>query len=70
VHIDRGVDGRRFVSELVEVAGFDNARVMTNTIYRAERAGEGHTMLRLTPTHRDMLQRAGFDTDRLGDGWR
>ncbi len=70
VHIDRGVDGRRFVSEVVEVAGFDNARVTTNTSYRAERAGEGHTMHRLTPPHRSMLRRAGFDTDRLGGGWR
>ncbi len=70
VHIDRGTDGCRFVSELVEVAGFDNGRVMTNTIYTAERAGEGRTMHRLSPIHLAMLRHAGFDTDRLGEGWR
>ena len=35
VHVDRGADGRRFVSEVVEVAGFDGQRCTTNTIYTA-----------------------------------
>lgn len=70
VHLDRGRDGRRFVSEIVEVAGFDG-RATTNTIYTADRAGtDGHTMQRLTPAHARDLAVAGFDVDRLGGGWR
>ena len=64
------VDGRRFVSEVVEVAGFDGERCTTNTIYRATTAGEaGHAMNRVTDAHARKLDRAGFDVARLGSGW-
>ena len=43
VHVDRGVDGRRYVSEVIEVAGFENGRCTTNSIYSAEPSGvAGH----------------------------
>lgn len=67
VHVDRGRDGRRYVSEVVELAGFDGQRCTTNTIYTAE--GGGRTMGRLTQAHTDKLHRAGFDTAQLGRPW-
>jgi pilus assembly protein CpaF len=71
VHVDRGVDGRRFVAEVVEVAGFDGERVTTNTIYEADSAGgQGHTLNRLTDAHSAKLHRAGFDSVALGSVWR
>lgn len=70
VHIDRAASGERFVSEVVEVAGYDAGRVTTNTIYAASADGVGHTMQRLTPVHLSMLRAVGFDPQRLGDGWR
>ena len=70
VHVDRGTDGRRFVSEVVEVAGFDGERVTTNTIYEADAAGSpGRTLQRLTDAHAGRLVRAGFDTAALGSVW-
>lgn len=65
VHVDRGVAGGRFVSEVVEVAGYDGTQVLTNSIYRAE-SGDGQFTMRLTEPHVRKLQRAGFDPVRLG----
>ena len=71
VHVDRGTDGRRFVAEVVEVAGFDGERVTTNTIYEATGPGEpGRTLNRLTDHHAAKLARAGFDQTLLGGVWR
>lgn len=67
VHVDRGADGRRFVSEVVELAGFDGQRCTTNTIFTA--ADGGRTMGRLTQPHADKLTRAGFDVTELGGAW-
>ena len=67
VHVDRGADGRRFVTEVVEVAGFDGQRCTTNTIYTA--AEGGRTMGRLTQAHAEKLTRAGFDVSELGGAW-
>ena len=67
VHIDRGHDGRRFVSEVIELAGFDGHRCTTNRIYTAE--GGGRTMSRLTEAHAWKLSRAGFDVASLGSAW-
>jgi Flp pilus assembly CpaF family ATPase len=70
VHVDRGRDGKRYVSEVVELAGFDGQRCTTNTIYTADAANSaGHTMGRLTQPHADKLTRAGFDPARLGGVW-
>ena len=69
VHVDRGVGGKRFVSEIAEVAGYDAGRSTTNTIYTAE-DGDGHTMQRLTQAHVTRLAAAGFDANALGGGWR
>lgn len=65
VHVDRGTAGGRFVSEVVEIAGFDGSQVLTNTVYRAE-DGDARFTMRLTDPHVRKLQRAGFDPARLG----
>lgn len=70
VHLDRGVGGRRYVSEVIEVAGYDSGRCTTNTIYATDGDAAGHTMQRLTQTHIDRLASAGFDANELGGGWR
>lgn len=66
IHVDRGHDGRRFVSEVLEVAGFDGHRCSTNTIYAADAE---RTFGRLTGAHADKLTRAGFDVGLLGGAW-
>jgi Flp pilus assembly CpaF family ATPase len=71
VHLDRLPDGRRVVSEVVELAGFDGRRCTLNTIAERDRtSGEWVTMNRLTARHADTLCRAGFDPQRLGGGFR
>jgi len=70
VHVDRGTGGRRFVSEILEVAGFDGSHVTTNVVYRAGAVGEGHTMHRMSDHHATKLSRGGFDANRLGGAWR
>ena len=71
VHVDRLGDGRRVVTEVVEVAGFDGSRCTLNTIAERDRtSGEWVTMNRLTARHADALGRVGFDATRLGGGFR
>jgi pilus assembly protein CpaF len=71
VHLDRLPNGRRVMTELIEVAGFDGSRCTTNTIAVLDRAsGEFSTLNRLTDHHRQALQRAGFDASALGGGLR
>lgn len=69
VHVDRGTAGGRFVSEVIEVAGFDGTQVLTNTLYDADDGdgdGDGRFTMRLTEAHVRKLRRAGFDPARLG----
>jgi pilus assembly protein CpaF len=70
VHLDRLADGRRVVSEVLEVSGFDGRRCTTNTIMERNDDGEVVTMQRLEQRHVRMLRRAGFDDARLGGGFR
>ena len=58
VHLDRGPDGHRYIAEMAEVAGFDNGRCATNTIYTSS-GGEGHTMQRVSMLHAERLAAAG-----------
>jgi len=67
IHVDRGTDGARFVTEVVEIAGFDGQHCTTNTIYSV--AEGGRTFGRLTSAHADKLTRAGFDVTALGSAW-
>lgn len=70
VHVERGDAGsQRYVSEIVEVAGYSGERATTNTIYSATAEG-GHTMQRLTRDHLQRLVAVGFDPNELGGGWR
>lgn len=70
VHVDRRADGRRLVTEVLEVAGFDGRRCTTNTIAALDSSGSVATMQRLEDRHVRMLDRAGFDAALLGGGWR
>ncbi len=71
VHLDRDRTGRRYVSEIVEVAGYDSGRTATNTIFSAAgEADRGHTMQRFTQQHVAQLAAVGFDVNVLGGGWR
>jgi pilus assembly protein CpaF len=70
VHLDRGVEGRRAVVEVIEVAGFDSKRCTTNTIASLSDDGELLTLRRLEPRHLRLLGRAGFDDELLGVGLR
>lgn len=71
VHVERLPDGRRVVSELTEVAGFDGRRCTVNRLAERDRVtGEWTTTNRLTDRHAAALLRAGFDPQRLGGGFR
>lgn len=67
VHLDRSPDGRRVVTEVIEIAGFDGARCTTNTIYTLD-ADVERTRQRLTQHHLAKLRRAGFDEQLLSSG--
>ena len=70
VHLERGTDGRRRVTEVVEVAGFDGQRCTTNTVMELDESGRPRTMRRLDQRHARVLARAGFDDASLGGGFR
>ncbi|MGE0795436.1 MAG: CpaF family protein [Acidimicrobiia bacterium] len=70
VHLDRGVDGRRTVVEVIEVTGFNGQRCTTNTIAGRDDAGDMFTLRRLDPRHVRVLRAAGFDDELLGVGLR
>lgn len=70
VHLDRGVDGRRAVVEMIEVAGFDGQRCTTNTIAAQDDGGGLFTLRRLDARHARVLRAAGFDDELLGSGLR
>ena len=70
VHLDRLADGRRVVTEIIEVSGYDGRRCTTNTIVTRDDNGEIVTMQRLEQRHDRMLRRAGFDPATLGGGFR
>lgn len=69
VHLDRGPDGRRVLTEVIEVAGFDGQRCTTNTIATHSEGGPV-TLRRLDARHVRLLSRAGFDDSQLGEGLR
>lgn len=70
VHLDRGVEGRRAVVEVIEVAGFDGKRCTTNTIAALTDDDQLITLRRLESRHVRVLARAGFDDELLGAGLR
>jgi pilus assembly protein CpaF len=70
VHLERGVDGRRRVTEVIEIAGFDGHRCTTNTVMELDDAGQPRTLRRLEERHARQLARAGFDDATLGGAFR
>jgi len=70
VHLERGVDGRRRVTEVIEVAGFDGQRCTTNTVMELDESGAPRTLRRLEQRHARQLGRSGFDDAALGGAFR
>jgi len=61
IHVDRGINGRRFISEIVEVSGHEGDQILTQTIYAADYTGRQTAMNRIsTPLVADKLRRAGY----------
>ena len=70
VHIDRRDDGRRVVSEVLEVAGFDG-HVQLNSIASYDYPTDSWvTANRFGAVNARLLGRAGFDVRRLAGGAR
>jgi pilus assembly protein CpaF len=66
IHVDRGVNGRRFVSEIVEIAGHEGDQILTQQVYAADYTGK-QTMSRISvPRVVDKLRRAGYRPSAKG----
>lgn len=69
IHVDRGVNGRRFVSEIVEVAGYEGDQILTQQIYAADWTGKQKVMNRIsTPLVAEKLRRAGYQSQQARVG--
>lgn len=64
VHVDRGDGGGRFVSEVLEVAGFEGDQILTNQVFESTGPGEVTVMNRVIARERKM-RRGGFDPNLL-----
>ncbi len=71
VHLGRDRHGRRVVTELCEVAGWNGAEVQLNRIFIAGADGRGLPQAHLSDQRRTVLCRHGFDDQLLleQDGW-
>jgi Flp pilus assembly CpaF family ATPase len=71
VHLGRDRDGRRVVTELCEVAGWNGSEVQLNRIFVAGADGRGTPLAHLSDQRRTKLRRHGFDDHLLlqQDGW-
>ncbi|CAN5752529.1 MAG: CpaF family protein [Ilumatobacteraceae bacterium] len=71
VHLGRDHRGRRVVTELCEVAGWNGAEVQLNRIFVAGAEGRGLPRAHLSDQRRAKLRRHGFDDHLLleQDGW-
>ncbi len=70
-HLGRDRQGRRVVTELCEVAGWNGAEVQLNRIFVAGADGRGLPRAHLSDQRRTVLRRHGFDDLLLleQDGW-
>jgi pilus assembly protein CpaF len=71
IHLDRDIDGRRVVSEVCEVAGWNGSEVQLNQIFVPGADGRARPQLHLTDKRRRRLVDAGLVDDLLmnPDGW-
>ena len=71
VHLDRDNRGRRVVSEVCEVAGWNGAEVQLNQIFVPGADGRARPQMHLTDRRRRRLVSAGLDEALLmnPDGW-
>lgn len=71
VHLGRDRDGRRVVTELCEVAGWNGSEVQLNRIFVAGADGRGLPQAHLSDLRRSKLRAFGFEDHLLlnQDGW-
>jgi pilus assembly protein CpaF len=71
VHLGRDRQGRRVVTELCEVAGWNGSEVQLNRVFVAGADGRGVPLAHLSDQRRTKLRRHGFDDHLLlpQDGW-
>ena len=71
VHLDRDNRGRRVVSEVCEVAGWNGAEVQLNQIFVPGADGRARPQMHLTDRRRRRLVSAGLEEALLmnPDGW-
>ena len=71
VHLERDRRGRRVVSEVCEVAGWNGAEVQLNRIFVAGVDGRARPQAHLSDARRRRLCRHGFQDELLlnADGW-
>ncbi|MGI9051148.1 MAG: hypothetical protein ACR2HQ_00610 [Ilumatobacteraceae bacterium] len=67
VHLGRDHAGRRVVTELCEVAGWNGSEVQLNRIFVAGADGRGLPRAHLSDQRRTKLRRFGFDDHLLLD---
>jgi len=61
IHVDRG-KGRRFISEIIEVAGHEGDQILTQQLYATDYTGKQTAFNRVSSSVvADKLRRAGFD---------
>jgi len=72
LHIHKVRDGRRVVSSLREITGFDGAQVLSNEVFAPDELGRATFRTPLQDASLDRLVDAGFDPSLLdlpGGGW-
>jgi Flp pilus assembly CpaF family ATPase len=72
LHIHKLRDGRRVVSSLREITGYDGAQVMSNEVFAPDDLGRAAFRTPLQDRSLDRLVDAGFDASLLelpGGGW-
>ena len=72
LHIHKVRDGRRVVSSLREITGFDGAQVLSNEVFAPDELGRATFRTPLQDRSLDRLVDAGFDASLLdlpGGGW-
>jgi Flp pilus assembly CpaF family ATPase len=65
VHLDRLPDGRRVVTEVIEVSGFDGTACTTNHLFELDPTTGPRGLARMTDARVHRLRRVGFDASHL-----
>lgn len=67
IHVDRGEGGRRYVSEIAEVSGFEGGQFLTQSIYTSDWTGQRSKLARIqSPRIERKLRRGGYHGAKVG----